>query len=219
MSQSNTAAPDALLLLTAQCPHCPTVLQGLGELVKQGLVGRLQVVNIEVHPEVAGEYGVRSVPWIRLGDFELEGLHSIAELRQWAERAVSADGLAIYYAGLFKQGQLPRILAAVRRYPQHLSALLQLAEDPDTELTVRIGVSAVLEDLAGSRKIQELLPALLGLAQHEDPRVRADACHFLALSRSEAALEPLQQLTRDPEPAVQEVAGDSLRELEQHLRG
>ena len=218
MSQSNTTAPDALLMLTAQCPHCPTVLQGLGELVKKGLIGRLEVVNIEVHPDIAEKYGVRSVPWTRLGDFELEGLHSLAELRQWADQAGSSNGLADYYAGLFKQGQLPRVLAAIHRYPHHLPALLQLAEDPDTELTVRIGVSAVLEDLEGSKALQELLPVLLALAQHSDPRVRADGCHFLALSRSEAAVETLQQLTRDAEPTVQEVAIDSLRELEQHLQ-
>ena len=130
MNQSNVSVPDALLFLTAQCPHCPTVLQGLGELVKKGLIGRLEVVNIALHPDVAAKYGVRTVPWTRLGEFELEGLHSPAELRHWAEQAAAADGLANYYAEQFKQGQLPRVAAAIGRYPHHLSALVQLAGDP-----------------------------------------------------------------------------------------
>jgi hypothetical protein len=219
MSNSNTVPPDALMLLSTQCPHCPTVLQGLGELVKKGLIGRLEVVNIVSRPDIAEQQGVRTVPWVRLGEFELEGLHSPAELRQWAERAGSAAGLAEYYTDLFIHGQLPKALAAIRKYPGHMSALLALAEDPDTELTVRIGVSALMEDAAGSALLQKQLAALTDLAQHRDPRVRSDACHFLALTRSEAALVPLQKLTRDPEPAVQEVAKDSLEELREHLSG
>jgi len=217
MSNSNTVPPDALLLLSTQCPHCPTVLQGLGELVKKGLIGRLEVVNVVARPDIAEQQGVRTVPWVRLGDFELEGLHSAGELHQWAERAGSEAGLAEYYADLFKHGQLPKALAAIRKYPGHISALLALAQDPDTELTVRIGVSAVMEDAAGSALLQSQLPALMGLAQHSDPRVRSDACHFLALTRSKSAIVPLETLTLDTEPAVQEVAKDCLEELRAHL--
>ena len=217
MSNSNTVPPDALLLLSTQCPHCPTVLQGLGELVKKGLIGRLEVVNIVARPDIAEQQGVRTVPWMSLGDFELEGLHAPGELRQWAERAGSEAGLAEYYTDLFKHGQLSKALAAIRKYPGHISALLALAQDPDTELTVRIGVSAVMEDAAGSALLQNQLPALKDLGQHSDPRVRSDACHFLALTRSEAALAPLETLTRDPAPAVQEVAKDSLEELREPL--
>jgi hypothetical protein len=217
MSNSNTPPPDALLLLSTQCPHCPTVLQGLGELVKKGLIGRLEVVNIMARPEVARELGVRTVPWVRLGDFELEGLHSPAELRQWAEHAGSEAGLVLYYTELFKTGQLPKALAALREHPGHISALLALAEDPDTELTVRIGVSALMEDAAGSTLLQDQLPALMELARHTDPRVRSDACHFLALTRSETAVTPLQTLTYDPEAAVRDVATDSLAELREYL--
>jgi len=175
------------------------------------------VVNIVARPDIAEQQGVRTVPWMRLGDFELEGLHSPAELRQWAERAGSEAGLTEYYRDLFKHGQLPKALAAIRKYPGHIPALLALAQDPDTELTVRIGVSAVIEDAAGSAPLQNQLAALRDLAQHSDPRVRSDACHFLALTRSEAALATLEKLTRDAEPAVQEVAKDSLEELREYL--
>jgi hypothetical protein len=217
MGNSNTVPPDALLLLSTQCPHCSAVLQGLGELVKKGLIGRLEVVNIVVRPDIAEQQGVRTVPWMRLGDFELEGLHSPAELRQWAERAGSETGLADYYTDLFIHGQLPKALAAIHQYPGHIPALLALAADPDTELTVRIGVSAIIEDAAGSAPLQNQLAALMDLAQHNNPRVRSDACHFLALTRSDAALAPLETLSRDPEPAVQEVAKDSLEELKEYL--
>jgi hypothetical protein len=217
MTNSNITPPDALLLLTSQCPHCPTVLQGLGELVKKGLIGRLEVINIMARPDLAEQYGVRSVPWTRIGDFELEGLHSPAELKQWAERAGSVEGVADYYSNLLKHGQLPKALASIDKHPDHFTALLSLAENPDTELTIRIGVSAVVEDHAGSDLVMAHLPAFIEMSRHQDPRVRSDACHFLALTRSEAALTPLRRLLKDSERAVQDVARDSLEELDEHL--
>lgn len=219
MHNANATPPDALLLLSSQCPHCPTVLQGLSELVKKGVIGRLEAVNIQVRSDIAAQYGVRSVPWIRIGEFELEGLHSPAELAQWAQRAGTEQGAALYYGELLKQGKLPKVIDALRRNAQGLPALLLLAKDPDTELTVRIGVSAVLEDLAGTEALQALLPDIIELGRHDNPRVRSDACHFLALTRSAEALEPLRALADDPERAVRDVASDSLEELQESLDG
>jgi len=217
MSDFNPEPADALLLLTSQCPHCPTVLQGLGELVKKGLIGRLEVVNIGARPDIAEQYGVRSVPWIRIGEFELQGLHSVAELEQWAKRAGSETGRADYFADLLKQGQLARVLEAVTANPDQLSALLLLAADPDTELSVRIGVSAVMEHFTGSELLQQKLPVFKELSQHTDARVRSDACHFLALTHSPSAVAPLKALVNDAERAVRDVARDSLEELEEIL--
>lgn len=95
--------PDALLFTAPGCPHCATVLQGLNELVKQGLVGKLTVVDVAEHPEQAAEQGVHAAPWLRLGPFTLTG-HSTAELRLWAEWASGEEGIAHYVEHLLKQG-------------------------------------------------------------------------------------------------------------------
>jgi hypothetical protein len=189
------------------------VLQGLGELVKQGLIGQLEVVNIAVHPARAEHLGVRSVPWLKLGDFTLTGLHSPQELREWANKANTTQGLADYFDQQLKSGQLADVAALVSDKPGRIDALLLLAENPDTELTVRIGVSAVIEDLAGSDTLASRLADLEGLAANPDPRVRADACHFLALTENRQALAALEKLTHDDERAVRDVAVDSLEEL------
>ena len=72
----NNTSPQALMLLGTHCPHCPSVLNSLSELVKQGVISRLEVVNLEQRPELGRELGVRSVPWVRIGQFELPGLHT-----------------------------------------------------------------------------------------------------------------------------------------------
>jgi hypothetical protein len=219
MMPATQDTPDALLLIAPGCPHCSTVLSGMGELVKQGAVGRLEVVNIAVHPQRAEQLGVRSVPWLRLGEFEFEGLHSPAELREWAQRAGGASGLADYFTEQLKSGRLAQVSAMVTDRPERLSVLLELAADPDSELTVRIGVSAAIENMAGSPELADRLPDLQRLAASADPRVRADACHFLALTESPAALESLEALTHDPARSVREVAQDALAELRDILQG
>jgi hypothetical protein len=78
--------PDALLLISTHCPHCPAMLAALADLVKQGTIGRLEAVNLEQCPEIGQALGVRSVPWLRIGRIELTGVHSKAELAEWAPR-------------------------------------------------------------------------------------------------------------------------------------
>lgn len=182
------------------------------ELVKEALVGRLEVVNIAVHPERAEQLGVRSAPWLQLGELVLEGLHSPRELRDWAQKANTTDGLAIYFSEQLKNGRLPLVSDLIHRRPERLSTLLRLAEDPDTELPVRIGVSAIVEEMAGRPALREQLPVLKDLAASDDPRVRADACHFLVLTGSPKARPLLEHLSHDQARSVREVALDCLRE-------
>ncbi len=218
MNDSTTAPPDTLLFITSQCGYCPSVLQSLGELVKLGRIGRLEVVNVEARPDLAARYNVRSVPWIRVGEFELEGMHSRAELEQWIDRSGNPQGLMDYYSEHLAQGRLAKVTDSIRRNPAHLTALLSLAGHPDVDLNVRIGVSAVMEDFAGSELVQQHLPEVIALSRHDDPTVRADACHFLALTGSPAAIPVLETLNEDADSTVREMAGDSLQELRETLQ-
>jgi hypothetical protein len=208
--------PDALLLLSTGCPHCQAVLHGLGELVKTGAVGRLEVVNITVHPETARARGVRSVPWVQLGPFELEGLRSRAELRRWAETAGTREGMAEYFRELLAHGQLGKASAIITKDPAQLAALLPLVEDTDTALQVRLGIGAIMEDYEGRPALRRVVDQLEELTRHPDPRTRSDASHFLSLTRDPRAVPVLSALLEDPDPQVREVAAGSLAELKAH---
>ena len=82
-----TSAPGARILVTPQCPHCPGVINSLVALLKSGKIGKLEIINIVEHPEVAQQAGVRSVPWTQIGSYELSGALSSKELQEWAEQA------------------------------------------------------------------------------------------------------------------------------------
>jgi thiol-disulfide isomerase/thioredoxin len=211
-------APDALLLLTSGCPHCPTVLQGLSELVKQGVIAKLEVINISVSPEIADELGVRSIPWTRIGMFELSGLRSMPELRKWAERAASNQGLVEYFDELLSNGQLPVVERMIREKPKRLRALAELTADAQTGIATRIGIGALLEGLQGTGLTDSIITDFAKLLASDNPRIRADAAHFLVLTESRQVIPYLQSLVDDENDEVREIVSEGLEVLRNRNR-
>lgn len=204
--------PDALMLLSGHCPHCPALLAGLAELLKRGDIGRLEAVNIELHPELAATLGVRTVPWVRLGPFELAGARPVGELAQWARRAGEA-GMADAFHDFLKGGDAAQVLRLVEEAPTRLSALLPIVANPEASLNVRLGAGMVFEAFAASPALRALLPALCELASHADARVRADAAHLLGLAGEPSARACLEVLLDDADADVREIATESLAGL------
>lgn len=207
------AAPHALLFISSHCPHCPAVLSALAEMVKGGRLGELRVVNVEQRPEAAQALGVRTVPWVRLGPFQLTGLRSRQELETWATRTASESGLAEGFHVMLKEGALEAVIAAVREDPSYLAAMLPMVANPEASLNVRLGAGAVLEAFAGQAALRALIPRLAELSVHADPRVRADVCHYLGLTGDPAARPYLTARLDDPDPDVREIAAESLAAL------
>jgi hypothetical protein len=213
----NHGSPDApiqaLLLIGPGCPHCSTVLEGLATLIKEGSVARLEVVNIAEDPSLAAELGVRSVPWTRIGTFELSGLYSLAELRHWADQARREDGMTVYLADLMATGRRAQAGALVRRDPALMARLAALLGDAQTELSVRIGVMATLEELQEEGRLEDRAPLFAPLTTHPEARVRSDACYALTLIGGADALAALESCTSDPDPEVRETAIDGVETL------
>jgi len=206
--------PDALLLLGTHCPHCPTMLQGLANLVKAGTLGTLKVVNIEQRGDIARELGVRSVPWVRIGPFKLEGLRTEQELAEWATRAATHTGMTEWLNELLSSGNIATVLQTVSSDSAGMDALLQLFTDTDTQLNTRIAISAIMEDLKGTEDLAAMVDQLGELTRHEDPRIRGDACHYLALSGNPKAADYIKPLLDDPDADVRDVAREGLEQFE-----
>ena len=206
--------PDALLFITPGCPHCPVVLQGLSDLIKQAVIGQLTVVNVAAHPEMAEQYGVRAAPWLRLGPFTLTGAHSPVELRQWVEWSSNEAGIAHYVEHLLNSGQYKDAKAFIAEDTRRLKPLLAIVADPGKQIEVRVGVDALLEAYRNATPLQDLLPQLAELSRHADHRVRADACNLLGLSGSAEARPILRDCLNDIHEEVREIAAESLQLLD-----
>ncbi|RMD68207.1 MAG: HEAT repeat domain-containing protein [Gammaproteobacteria bacterium] len=206
-------AADATLLIAPGCPHCPQVLAALSELVKEGLIGRLEVINIAAHPEAARAAGTRSVPWMRIGPYELTGLHSPSELRRWAERARKGAGIGPWYREALEEGRLEEALSRIRRHPEELKALLEMLQG-HPPIAVRVGISALVEELAGTDALRALIPRLGELTRDPEPATRADAAHYLGLTGDPSAAPLLRALLKDEAEQVREIAREALEALE-----
>lgn len=208
---SSVTAPDAVLLLTPVCPHCPAVLEALSQLVKRGVIGRLEVINLAQHPGAGEQFGgVRSVPWIRIGNLDFHGLHSLAELERWAGLANQEHGITEYLIAHLKDGQISLIESKLREHPDWFRLLLTIIPDMDAPMQARIGVGVLFETFAGESLLEATIAPLAVLSQHADHRVRGDACYYLGLSRSPAARAALMQSLQDDNAEVREIAHEAL---------
>lgn len=203
-------APDAIMLMGSTCPYCPSVLKALQALLDAGHLGSLAAYNIEENPQLAQQYGVRSVPWVKIGDFELEGLRSEKELHQWADKAATGGGLGDWLLEQLGSGKIDAALDRVKSDAAGMGALLDLFADPDTELNIRIGISAIMEALQGSELLKTTIKPLGALTRHPEARIRGDACYYLSLSDDPAARAWIVPLLEDADADVRELARDSL---------
>ncbi len=216
-TKQEIAPPSALILISPGCPHCAQALKGLEELVKEGALARLEIVNIAVDPEPATSRGVRSVPWTQIGPFVLEGAQSPIELRNWALQAQSSDGMAWYIDEQLKSGRLDRVESMIREEPSRLEAVTTLAADSNTAMQTRVGLGALLEGLEGSGLARQLSAPLSKLTQHPDARVRADACHYLSLTENKDSIALLEASLTDKDPVVRDIASEGIEHLKEHL--
>lgn len=202
--------PDALLLLTGGCPHCPAVHQALTGLLKEGVIGRLEVVNVAIHTDAAETRGVQSVPWTQIGPYEIQGVVPPAQLKRYAQGIDDPAVFDAYVLDLLKSGKRARFEALVKREPPRIHALARLMTNPETSMTIRLGIGAVLEELHGTGLTEPLIPGLGALLESDDALLRADACHFLTLIGGEAIRPYMQVCLTHPDAELREMAEEWL---------
>ena len=116
-----------LFFIATGCQHCPSVLQSLAELIKEGSIAELEVVNLQLSPDRAAELNVRSVPWVKIGPFELVGLRSKSELKQWIDRVNEPQAMADYYGELMTTGEMDKVIELVNKSPETFDSI----DNPD----------------------------------------------------------------------------------------
>jgi len=123
-------------------------------------------VNIGVHLKSPSGMACAPCQWcdsaVRAGR-----LRSPAELKQWVERAGTPMGWLKISTNSEGRCTAEGKCAGHAR-PAALDALMRLLGDPDTELTVRIGINAVFEGMEGKLALQRTVPELIALSAHRD---------------------------------------------------
>jgi hypothetical protein len=150
---------------------------------------------------------------VRIGQFELPGLHTRAELQSWAEQAGTEEGTTKYIEQLLGEGKVQQVLKMIKQDAAVMHALIGLVSDPEARINARLGAGAIMEEYEGKRELLALIPELGELTRHEDARVRSDACHYLSLTRDDSVKQYIEPLLNDEHAEVREVAEESMAEL------
>ena len=198
------------LFIAPGCPHCPNMIKIASELVKNGDIGKLDIINIAFATDLARQANVRSVPTFRIDDVTLTGVHTLAELQQWIEKSSTDNGLTDFFNQEFEQGKLDEIIAKVEQKPELLDHLLGMISNLDTPLTSRIGISAIFEHFENTPSLVSLVPRFCELATDPHESVRTDMAHFLGLSGDRSAIVCLEKLLEDDFGDVRETARESI---------
>ena len=215
------AAPNALMLLSSHCAYCPGVLDSLSKMIKAGEIAKLEVINLERNPDAMQEYNVRSVPWVRIGNYELTGNQTLEALQQrveWANNDLlnndnNVKNTVADFDFLLSDGQVEKVIQSIKEDPKKIQAILQLLGDSGTVLSSRIGIGVVFEEIANSALLKSLIPQLAELTHNSDPRIRADAYHYLGLTGDPEVIPILNAGKDDEDEEVKEIATDSIEEL------
>ncbi|MCK5917752.1 MAG: thioredoxin family protein, partial [Cocleimonas sp.] len=157
MTQPDTTV-DALLILSSSCPHCPSVLNHLSDLVKSGEIAQLTIINIDQQPLAAQKYSVRSVPWIKIGNQHLQGLQTLETLKQNIKWAKDKQSLSADFDFLLSDGQASKVTDYIIQDPSAINTILELLGDNGTVLSTRIGIGVIMEDFASSELLQSIIP-------------------------------------------------------------
>jgi len=209
--------PQVILLIGTTCVHCKSVLEILSEFVKDGVIASLEVINLEQRPDVAERMGVRSVPWLSIGLYELEGARSKAELLRWVESCGTRAGMTAYLTEILAQGQVQKALAVINKQHETMDSVLDLFSDVNEKINIRLGIGVIMEEFASTEFFQKYIKKLAEFVNHEDARVRGDACHYLSLTHDRSVIPYIESLLLDSHADVREVAQESLQELSESI--
>ena len=147
--------PSSMLTLyhTTHCPNCHAQEKILRQLLIQEPALQLKTVNLEQSPEVQLTPAIQSVPTLLINEYRFEGLMTANEIGLWIS---PGNHDKAYINGLLKSGQLDSARIWLQQHPAALSCIPELLADESIEMTVRIGLDAIIEQLAASGELSSL---------------------------------------------------------------
>ncbi len=199
------------LFVMPGCPICPQMERLFRQMKEEGQLDELDIVDISQHPERAQELGIRSAPSYLVNGVLFSGLKQRGEIEQLLQQNGSGKWRSLLSEEL-AEGGMERAREAVLEQEAAREALFDLLDDPETPLVVRIGLSAIIEELAERGLLEAHEPRLLQLARHEDERIALDALYYLSMLHTPQATETLSRIAADENHPLRQQARELLEE-------
>lgn len=220
-SKQNHVPPTAELFIATGCAHCPNVLNELNNQLKSGKLSQLQTTNIAVDNDRATQLNIRSVPWLRIensaSSMILAGNYTAKEISHWIDISADEKGMSEYIETFLGEGNLATVIQAIEISPAAFSSVINMLEDEETGMEIRIGLDALLENFAATATLQKYSLRLKKMAENNNVRLQIDALHYLALTGDASYKIFLSEKTQDKNNQVKEAAMEALETLSELL--
>ena len=181
------------------------------QMHQQGAITAFEVLDVQQHPDLAQQYNVRSVPHYLINGVAFTGLKSRREIDHLLAKT-DADKWIEMIQDSLAGGELEPVEQAVRKQPAARKAMIELLEDPETALLVRIGLTAVIETLAAERLLNDDEQHFIRMTTHSDERIAVDALYYLSLINTPDSLAALQDLAENGSLVLREHALELLQD-------
>ena len=189
------------LFVSEGCTLCPSMQAVFSRLFELGEISALEVFDISEQSALAQRYSIRSVPFYRIGELSYSGVRSEQEIRALLQQNEQAR-LTEWMTAQLREGELTSVENKVLQSMMARAVLVDLLESEDTELVVRIGLSAVIETLAPQRFFDSFVDRFILLSEHPEPRIAIDALYYLQLISTPQTLQQLDKLAKQPDSEI-----------------
>ena len=200
-----------LLFIMPGCSVCPQMERLFEELHERGDIDELEVLDNTIIPDLAGKYNIKTVPFYLINGIAFNGLKTREEVVDLLQQDDSQKWISLIRAELI-DGQLELINNYIQKHEAARVAMMELLADTDTELVVRIGLTAIIESLAAGDLLDSLEERFIQMTRHNDERIALDALYYLSLLSSPSSLAALTNVARNGKPGLREDARELLAE-------
>jgi len=206
-----------MLFTMSGCQICPQMERLFHSMHDNGAIEGLEVIDISQQPEMAAKYHVRSVPHYLINGIAFTGLKTRQQIQKllveqdktWWRDTIASE---------LKEGQLETVESSIRQNPAALRAMLFLLGEKDTTLVVRIGLTAVIESMAGQQLLNDYEQEFIALLANPDEAIVTDAMYYVSLLGTPAAIKALTNMAKHGAQNIRTHAAELLEEFSSEKR-
>jgi hypothetical protein len=204
---------DIVVFIASACPNCPQAVRAANQLAILSQKMTVTIVDVEVFPQLADHFKIRSVPMTVIDDELL--ISEVIPVQELAKKILSRQSAAYEKEAFLSQVMTGNIELATKRLLDGGQGEYFLASWRESTLSTRIALLITAKE-AMEREPDILHGIVLGLIEElsaEDVSLKGDTIDLLGMIGHPDAIKPIESLLLDDNADIVEIAREALDNL------
>ena len=196
------------------CHLCPHMVKLFEDMLEKGAIDALEILDVAQNETLARHLNIRSLPFYQINSVAFSGVRSTSEIQQ----LLDMDGLnkwQLQLRQLLQQGEIALAEESVKGHVEARNAVVSLLMHKDSDLMLRIGLTAVIESVAKTGIFDDFEQQFITLSKSQDESIAIDAIYYLSLIATPHSIDRLLEvvLSDKSSQALKGQARELLEEL------